>query len=266
VIAPARLPPEFKAWNRAWHAPTGRAFKLRGPLRRTQLAARYRGPFGFQPNNTTRIFEYPWAYHQVCQVGASLDIVEIGGALSGLQFVLGHSGHRVTNVDPGEKSNSLGWPVDQKTHQFLSKTFRANARLLPCTLDEANIEDGSADVVLCLSVIEHLSAHDLDAVLSNIRRILRPNGYLVMTVDLFLDLHPFTNRTSNRWGSNVKVSTLLESAGLALVAGRRDELLGFEDFSAQRVMENLGNYLIGGYPALAQCFTARPAGRNIGKN
>jgi hypothetical protein len=42
--------------------------------------------------------------------------------------------------------------------------------------------------------------------------------------------------------------------------------LGFEDFSAQRVMENLGNYLIGGYPALAQCFTARPAGRNIGKN
>jgi SAM-dependent methyltransferase len=266
MIAPARLPSDFKAWNNLWHAPTGRKLKLRGRLRSTRLAARYRGPFGFQPNNTTRVFEYPWAYQQISELGTSLDIVEIGGALSGLQFVLGQAGHRVINVDPGEKSNSLGWPVDQKTHQFLSKTFHANAKLLPCTLDEAKLDDGSADVVLCLSVIEHLSPHDLDAVLSNIRRILKPNGRLVMTVDLFLDLHPFTNRTSNKWGSNVEVSALLERAGLALVAGRRDELLGFEEFSASRVLENLGNYLIGGYPALAQCFTGRPAERGIGKS
>ena len=57
------------------------------------------GPFAFQWNTVTRTYEYPWAYSQVADLGPSR-ILEIGGALPGLQFVLAKDGHDVHNVDP----------------------------------------------------------------------------------------------------------------------------------------------------------------------
>jgi SAM-dependent methyltransferase len=252
MLAPARLSEEFKSWNRRWHAPLGR--------RRTPwwiplpgaLEARLRGPFGFQENNSTRRFEYPFAYYEIESHGCALTVVEVGGALSGLQFVLAASGHRVTNIDPGLKHAAAA-----QVHQRLCRAFRSPVRLLPTTLDQAGIADASVDALLAISVIEHLAEDDLRSLGREVGRILKPTGVAVLTIDLFLDLKPFCRRETNQWGRNIDVARFLREARLELVRGEPHELFGFPEFDAEQVIAKLGSYMIGTYPALAQCAVAR---------
>src|SRR5579862_3367563 len=79
MIAPREMPDAFYDWNRRHRAPFGRRNRLSG-----LLGIRYRGPFAFQANNSTRVYEYPWAYsainaHRAARGGRFLDIVELGG-------------------------------------------------------------------------------------------------------------------------------------------------------------------------------------------
>ena len=121
MLARRDLPAEYEAWNIAWGAPWGhRALanpfvgdrhekvveflerlpaKVRTPVLQSPQMDRVRGPFAFQSNTSTRGYEYPWAFHQVQGLGPCR-ILEIGGALSGFQFVLAKSGYDVHNVDP----------------------------------------------------------------------------------------------------------------------------------------------------------------------
>ena len=49
--------------------------------------------------------------------------------------------------------------------------------LLDASLFELPFEDGAFDALVCVSVIEHL--RELDAALSELRRVMRPGGLLV---------------------------------------------------------------------------------------
>jgi len=213
---------------------------------------RWTGPFGFQPNNTTRVFEYPWAFHAV-PVGARSPVVEIGGSLSGFQFVMAKSGAAVTNVDPGLEARGLGWPVDAGSIGALNRAFGTDVTLVNTTLEEAGLEDESADAVYSISTIEHIPTADLPSLMKDVRRILRPGGACVLTIDLFLDLVPFTTQSENEFGTNVSVLQLVESSELDLVVGRPEELFGFPQFDADAVRDRLDDFLVGVYPTLAQC-------------
>src|SRR5687768_15941498 len=126
MLAPRALPQDFAEWNRTWRAPDGRTLAVPWRFRRSKFTIRYRGPFAWQPNSSTRAFEYPWAFHQISNHGRNLNIVEIGGGLSGLQFVLARDGHRVTNVDPGLAAKGKGWRLDPGFHRHLGDSFGAN--------------------------------------------------------------------------------------------------------------------------------------------
>jgi methyltransferase family protein len=264
MIAPRYLPPDYERWNHRWHAPFGRRTRLaRLVSPRRALGARLRGPFAFQPNNGTRTFEYPWAHatiaaHRAARGGRALTIVELGGSLAGLQWVLAREGHRVRNVDPGLAARGVGWDVNAERHRALSRTFDAPVELIPATLATAGIPDASADVLLAISTIEHFAQSDLNEFAGHAARILRSDGIAVLTIDLFLDLAPFSAVTSHGYGTNVDVHRLLNDAGLVLQRGDRAQLYGFPEFSAQGVLGALSQYLVGQpYPALAQCVVAR---------
>ena len=255
MIARRTLPPEFEAWNARWHAPHGRNGRL------SRLIPALRGPFGFQANNSTRRVEYPWAYgriaaHRAAVGGRALDVVEIGGSLAGLQWVLSRDGHRVTNVDPGLDARGTGWEVNAERHRTLSKRFGAPVTLVPTTLAAAALPDASVDVLLSVSTIEHFAPADLEEFAAHAARVLRPDGIVVLTIDLFLNVAPFCAATSNEYGTNVDVCALLQRAGLTLREGVPGELYGFPEFKAGTILEGLANYTIGGYPALAQCVVA----------
>ena len=144
MLAPARLSLRQHWFNLRWGAPSGRPSRglFTGERRLTSWAAKTVGYFAFQTNNTTRKFEYPWAFDAL-QVRPGLRILEIGGGLAGLQFVLDRAGCEVVNVDPGDGLFNPSWPPTTATMVRLNKLFGTNVRMLNCFLHEARFPDES---------------------------------------------------------------------------------------------------------------------------
>ncbi len=90
-----------------------------------------------------------------------------------------------------------------------------------------------------------------------IYRIVMPGGFVVLTIDLFLNVAPFTNRERNSYGSNIDVKWLTQLAPFELIAGEKRELYGFPEFSASAILARLEEFLVGKYPAMAQMLCLR---------
>src|SRR5262245_41037497 len=249
MLAPRALPPAYKEWNKRWGAPNGNVGPpvLRKVLRRREVKWRYpraAGPFGFQVNNETRKFEYPWAFN-ACPVRSGTHCLDIGGSLAGLQFVLAKSGASVTNVDPGDEASGRGWPVEPTSIAHLNRAFGTDVRLINATLQDVQLPPESIDVAYSISTIEHIPVDELPSLMREIARVLRPGGAFVATVDLFLNLEPFSHRATNHFGCNVRPKDLLDWSGLALAQGEPAELLGFPEFDHHDVLGRLEEFLVG---------------------
>jgi SAM-dependent methyltransferase len=260
VLAPKDIPKSYLEWNKRHGAPFGRQLRFSVPNRWKGIELRLRGPFSIQPNSLARYFEFPWAYEQMSALPRGSRVLEIGGGLSGLQFVLARQGYQVVNIDPGMEAKGLGWPADIKQHQYLSKIFHAPVTLKPTVIEQAGIPPQFADAVLCVSTLEHLTPEDLEGVTESMKAILKPSGFLVLTMDLFLNLHPFTDQRKNKWGTNVDVRRFIDQSGLKLLRGRPAELYGFPEFKADAILARRHEFISDeSGSALAQCLVAVPA-------
>lgn len=153
-LARRKLPARYAEWNKTWHAPFGRTVPIGQRWRRLRnLRPGLFGPFSIQKNNTTRHFEYPWAFFAVPIQPGRLAI-ELGGGLSGFQFVLAACGARVRNVDPGEQAEGRGWPVDQSSIARLNRAFGTRVELAQSKLDEARLQEGSVQTIYCISTLD----------------------------------------------------------------------------------------------------------------
>jgi SAM-dependent methyltransferase len=255
MLARRALPEEYRGWNRQHGAPFGRRVRGLHTLQRflpPELSARMRGPFGIQENNSVREFEYPWAYFAT-PVRPGSDVLDIGGGLGGFQFVLARAGCRVVNVDPGMHATGIGWPCDDSSMRRLNRLFGTSVQLRNTVIERAELADDAFDVAYSISVLEHLRTDELVTTMKEVHRVLRPGGHFVMTVDLFLNIAPFTSTPRNKFGMNVDLRWLLAQAPFELAAGTLSELYGFEGFSTEWVLSNLADLLVGAYPAVCQC-------------
>ena len=135
-------------------------------------------------------------------------------------------------------------PRSRVPHQRGTQTVRPGGR---------RSEPESFDRVYAISTSNTSLPDDLDELVDDVRRVLAPGGKVVLTIDLFLDLRPFTSRSENEWGQNVDVRALVDRFGLQLVAGDPKELNGYPEFEPESVLANLSQLMIGNlYPALAQ--------------
>jgi len=254
MIARRDLPEEFTAWNEKYGAPNGRRLLKQQWMKRLlpwRLYQRHAGPFSLQVNNTTRRQEYPWAFYST-PITPGLKVLEIGGGLAGFQFVLDACGCRVVNVDPGMEAD-IGWPCDAATMAKLNRVFGTSVELRNTIVEKAHLETQSFDRAFSISVVEHLSDVQALKVMKTVFDCLKPGGYFVLTVDLFLNLVPFTTRKSNKYGTNADIKRLVESAPFNLAQGDPAELYGYPDFDPDRIQSNLEAFFIGGYPTLIQC-------------
>src|SRR6266404_5013264 len=89
MLAPSVIPNSYKQWNAKHGAPYGRPlryFRFREPFMSEEQIRRARGPFSIQINNSTREFEYPWAF-EAGNLQPRMKVLEIGGGLSGFPTV-----------------------------------------------------------------------------------------------------------------------------------------------------------------------------------
>lgn len=266
MIGRKRLPDEWTRWNERWGAPFGRSFD-------TDLSIAEKiaspdpekfGPFGFQWSSLTRVFEYPWAYF-TARPRKDLAVLDVGGGLSGLQYVFAMDGCDVTNVDPSAKEGEEtwlpfpghNWPCTPANHQRLNEIFGTKVRLVAETVQDADLPEGTFDVAVCLSTIEHVPQEEAEAMVAGMARLLKPGGRVLLTTDLFLDVKPFGVLDKNAWGTNIDMRGLLAHAGLELEEGDTRELLGFPEFDIDRVVELLPELLLGHYPCVPESVVLR---------
>jgi len=285
MIAKSTLPDEFRRFNDRYMAPYGRlggAYGSYGLARyarriRSDRAVKFLGPYSFQPNSPTRRFEYPWVANQI-QPQVGLRVLEIGGALSGLQFTLSGLGCEVHNVDPFYDYGSGAYKIDP-VHEIarLNHAFGTNVVLHQMSLPELVAQDlhscthdasgdarlGTFDVVYSVSTLKHIPKDDLQRALACIPSLLKDSGRVVLTVDLFTNIYPFTTALSNQWGTNVSLKWIGEVLEMEMESEAPGECFGFEEFSTDAITSNLGHYSYNrGGPQLAQCISYRKSKGN----
>jgi hypothetical protein len=92
----------------------------------------------------------------------------------------------------------------------------------------------------------------------NIHAALKPGGLCVLTVDLFLDLAPFSERDENAYGRNIPIPSLHKGLDFELALGKREELYGFPEFDPKVILGNLPTYFLSvRYPVLTQALVLR---------
>jgi len=260
MFARRDFPKSFEDWNRLHHSPFGRSIPLNKQLKLCLPRPWYwklRGPFSIQPNNDTRRFEYPWAYAQA-DLKKGTKVVEIGGGLSGFQFVLARNGCDVTNIDPGMEAKGKGWPCDHESMDKLNRMFGTNVHLCNDTIASVDLEPDSIDYFYSISVIEHLPWSDVQEVMQGAWKYLKPGGEFILTVDLFPDVVPFKMRETNKYGGNINIREMVECCPFELIEGERSELYGYEEFDVSSIAKQLASedhdYLVGErYPSMIQC-------------
>ena len=109
--------------------------------------------------------------------GGSLDVLDIGGGTGVSAVRVAGLGHRVTVVDPSPDAlASLGRRADEAGVEVVAHQGDLSTLLGPDGL----VEPGSADLVLCHGVLEHVA--DPAAALGTLREVLRPGGTLSLLV------------------------------------------------------------------------------------
>lgn len=260
MLAPRTLSADFAAWNRKHGAPFGRSLRRLARFRRwipDETWERLRGPFAYQVNNNTRAFEYPWAFH-AGGIERGMRVAEIGGGLSGFQFVLDRTGCTVVNVDPGLRASGVGWPCDEASMRRLNARFGTTIDLRNTTARHAGLDEGACDRVFSISVLEHLPDDDVHDAMEQAFRWLKPGGVMVLTVDLFIDLYPFCERRTNRYGRNQDIRKIVAAVPFEMISGTPSELYGFPGFDAHAIHSRLEEFLVGSiHPAMVQCVVLR---------
>jgi hypothetical protein len=268
MILPKELPREFLQWNAIHKAPAGAPWwdgLMRTRLRKYIWKSRMRlparllqaiGPFGFQGNNTTREGEYPWCFFAT-PLEAGMTAVEIGAGASGFQFVMSRMGIAVKSVDPlVNPDESIDWVFSDTDYERLNRVLRCDVTFVRKYLSDARLPPASVDRVFAISVIEHIPVSDADRLMKEVGRILKPGGYFIGTIDLFLDLFPFTDHTSNAWGTNVSVRSLVEQSGLSLEAGTTSQLYGYPDFDLTAIQKHRDTFLVS-HSVMSQCIVLK---------
>ena len=265
MLAPSKLPNEYCAWNRECKAPFGPRLWSRflegkyygrfgwrwspgrvawtNRMKFSRWVMRRLGPFAFQSNSGTRTFEYPWAFHATT-LSAGMRAVEIGGGASGFQFILAERGLDVESVDPVvNPGKAVDWVFSWDDFERLNRAFGGRVKLIRDYIERAHLQSDAYERVFAISVIEHIPEAGVYSIMREVRRILKPGGYFIATIDLFLDCYPFTDRRASQFGQNISVRNLVKESGLELRRGTPCELWGYPQFDTERIIMNRRQFL-----------------------
>jgi len=140
-------------------------------------------------HNFTRIWEYPYVYHQLSKylpLNPSVNkrkILDIGSALTFLPFFLTSKGYQVRASDKD--------PTMKQSFEMIKKNLNfpiiiENLDYTICDCRKMITEhDLCYDAILCISVLEHVEQRE--QAIREFYRILKPKGILILTVDIKLD-------------------------------------------------------------------------------
>jgi SAM-dependent methyltransferase len=142
------------------------------------LSAREIEPVSPGPQHWSRRWEYPFAmhgiYHWLEKFGQPARIFEAGCGVTGMPFWLARLGHHVVGGDLDENC-VLPWKARKINGSGKAEFFIEN-------MEKLSFGDSCFDVAYSISAIEHTPRPD--RAVSEMCRVLRPGGLLLLTCDV----------------------------------------------------------------------------------
>lgn len=152
--------------------------------------ARFRSPdypWPKDPLHTfSRIWEYPYAYYHLKKwkgqnaADKRPVAVDIGSGVTFFPFSAARLGFDVVCVDPD--------PVcfkDLARAAAVTDAAPGSVRGVQASGERIPLPDGQADVVYCISVLEHMPSYE--GTVREMARLLKPDGLLLLTIDVNAD-------------------------------------------------------------------------------
>jgi len=151
--------------------------------------SRFRSPVYKWPrdplHNWSRVWEYPYVYHHVKCWCSKLRregvprVLDVGSGVTFFPFSVARLGYHVicADIDPVCEID-----LSRAAQYVPHKPGRVDFRLI--TGATLPFSDEEADVMYCISVLEHI--HTFENTISEMVRILKPGGLLLLTIDLDL--------------------------------------------------------------------------------
>ena len=118
-------------------------------------------------------WEYPWALERA-RLPPGASVLDAGCGASIFPVYLAKQGYSVTAVDLSPPSG-------------LDKFHNVKAGYVAGDMGKLPFADAVFDAVFCISVIEHLGFGAMAAALSEMRRVLKSEGRLLLTTDYYED-------------------------------------------------------------------------------
>jgi SAM-dependent methyltransferase len=124
-----------------------------------------------------RIWEYLWLYKSLGLSAGGIDLLELGGPASHLSILAAMAGCQVTSIDINPEFVRAAEECARALKLDSLHARHGDMR------DLKEISEGSFEVVLCCSVLEHLTVRDQEIALAEMARVLRPGGLIGLTFD-----------------------------------------------------------------------------------
>jgi hypothetical protein len=140
---------------------------------------------GFYPDHAPRIWEYPVVARLIAEhLSPGSRVADVGAGVTPMApFLAGH-GYVLETVDPSEDHRV--WPPTSDWNEWGFLDYAAQglaSRSWNCTLDQVPRRP-PFDGIYSISVIEHVPATVRRALLSDVAVRTRPDGLVVLTIDL----------------------------------------------------------------------------------
>jgi hypothetical protein len=205
------------------------------PLSLIALRLQARDTTGFYPDHAPRLWEYPVVATLIADhLAPGSRVMDVGAGVTPLPPYLTSGGYVVDTVDPSSTVRDWSTQAEWNEWGFLDYGAAGLAhRSWNSTLGHVPL-DPPFDGVYSVSVIEHMPADDRRALLADMAARTRPEGLVVLTIDLVRGEDDLWNRNlgvqvedPTRHGTFQDVIDESAAVGLRLV--RRDTVRGWGD-------------------------------------
>jgi 2-polyprenyl-3-methyl-5-hydroxy-6-metoxy-1,4-benzoquinol methylase len=126
----------------------------------------------------SRCWEYPYVFHHILEQAApGSKVLDFGSGATFFPFAVARQGYAVTCLD-----NDLKCIRDTEKACSRLSAGSGTVRAVASQGDQMPVADASFDIVYSVSVLEHIS--EPASLISELHRVLRPGGALVITIDI----------------------------------------------------------------------------------
>jgi SAM-dependent methyltransferase len=128
-----------------------------------------------------------YAYDQRARIARILELLDMGREAAVLDFGCGTAELAVALAVKNPQARITGIDLSDRVIAVAQDRLRGfpNIRLMVGEIDTAPIEPGTFDMILCVTVLQHIDPALLPAVLGRMSALLRPSGRLILFENVY---------------------------------------------------------------------------------